>query len=561
MALCLAEIDSLTAGSTVGNAWQKYLLLDALRESSKRPSAADDQATRRVAQEVLQRLTQTPLSPSQQKFVATGPVAALRAELRHWAAEPVGTAAVLRDIETYERTGLPSDARRLAIDRQYLAVSPDEERQRLAECIDAHWRNRSIRIAITEELLNKLIPERNLEYAPVNDTILNHPVHGESLMASEAAIRMLPDPRRVRIAFEVTGEIAAETTASQGAVRVHNDSRSYYVARKPLEIDMDAIHLFPAEIVTVKNETQLRGVETPLDGIPLLDFVANRMAKTQVELSKDAATREVKQKVAAQVQQGVDTEVRQRLAEAVDLLNQRVFNPLNSLSLDPQMIAAETTETRFVMQLRLAGEDQLGGHTPRPEAPEDSLASIQIHESALNNGIQRLLLNGRTFTLPELSQHIAERLNRPSAWEINPDSADVKITFADKDAVIVRCQEGRLELTLSIARLSRRGQGWKNFQVRAFYKPEIEGRSAKLVREGVIHLNGAGAQFALRTIFTRALSKNNPWELVPDRIVNEPKLGGASITQFMIDDGWIGVALGPKRPVETTARRPHWGLW
>ena len=29
---------------------------------------------------------------------------------------------------------------------------------------------------------------------------------------------------------------------------------------------------------------------------------------------------------------------------------------------------------------------------------------MQIHESVLNNGIQRLQLNGRTFTLPELSK-------------------------------------------------------------------------------------------------------------------------------------------------------------
>jgi hypothetical protein len=213
----------------------------------------------------------------------------------------------------------------------------------------------------------------------------------------------------------------------------------------------------------------------------------------------------------------------------------------------------------------LAGEDQLGSHTPRPQAPADSLASVQIHESVLNNGIQRLQLNGRTFTLPELSQHIAKRLNRPAPWEINPEHADVKITFAEKDAVIVRCEDGQLVLTLSIAQLSKSSRKWKSFQIRAFYKPEINGRSAQLVREGVIHLIGqrlnTGAQFALRGIFSRALSKNNAWGLVPEQIVKEPKLAYAAITQFVIDDGWIGVALGPKPPAGTAAQRSRWGLW
>ncbi len=122
LSLCLAEIDSLTAESATGEAWRKYLLLDALQASSRRQAATNDQAAREVAQRVLDRLAQAPLSPSQRKFVATGPVAALRAELRRWAAEPVGAAAVLRDIETYERTGLPSDARRLAVDCQNLAA-------------------------------------------------------------------------------------------------------------------------------------------------------------------------------------------------------------------------------------------------------------------------------------------------------------------------------------------------------------------------------------------------------------------------------------------------------
>ena len=246
-------------------------------------------------------------------------------------------------------------------------------------------------------------------------------------------------------------------------------------------------------------------------------------------------------------------------------MNERVFDPLNSLSLDPQLVAAETTPKRFTMRLRLAGEDQLGGHTPRPQAPADSLASVQIHESVLNNGIQRLQLNGRTFTLPELSKHVAARLNRPMPWEINPDHADVKITFAEKDAVVVRCQDGQLVLTLSIAQLSKPPRKWKNFQIQAFYRPEVEGRSAQLVRDGVIQLkrpapehrcaHGAGRHFLPRLVEEQA------WGLVPERIVKEPKLDDAAITQFDDRRRLDRHLVGAEAPRASTARRSRWGLW
>ena len=217
------------------------------------------------------------------------------------------------------------------------------------------------------------------------------------------------------------------------------------------------------------------------------------------------------------------------------------------------------------MRLRLAGEDQLGSHTPRPEAIAGSLASVQVHESAINNAIQRLLLEGRTFTLPELSAHVAARLNRPTAWEVDPDQADVKVTFAEKNAVVVRFQGDRVAITLSIAQLSKGAmKPYRNFQVRAFYKPEVNGRVAQLVRDRdhaiqlPTHLS-TRSQIALRGVFSHVFSANKPWDLVPEQIVKDKNLSNAAITQFVIDDGWIGLSLGPK-PSTTTVRRLRWGM-
>ena len=76
----------------------------------------------------LLRLTQTPWTASQRRFVSSPAIAELREALWPWAAEPIGAAAVLRNIERYETTELPSDANRLAIDCQFLMASPASAR-------------------------------------------------------------------------------------------------------------------------------------------------------------------------------------------------------------------------------------------------------------------------------------------------------------------------------------------------------------------------------------------------------------------------------------------------
>jgi hypothetical protein len=547
---CLAKVDALIGDASGGQAWRDFLLLDALNENCAKTPLPDRQLSRETAQRALVRLTQTPLTLAQQRFVSSPAVTALRVELWHWAVEPITPANLLRDVDRYERTRLQSDARRLAIDCQSLWVSTVAAERQLADRVDWYYRNANFRFAVTAELLNDLVPEERLEYAPVNEMVVGQPVQGESLTATKLAVRMLPDPARARLALEVTGDMSAITTTDAGVARFHNESETRLVGRKPLEIDMKGISVWPVEVY-VQNNTRLSGLETSVDGVPLLNWLAGKAAQSQYYMNLSTANEETRRKIVARASERIDREVRQRLSEVVDRLNQRVFDPLNSLALEPQLIEAQTDEKRFTMRLRIGGEDQLGSHTPRPQAIEDSLASFQIHESVINNGIQRLQLDGRTFSVPELSRYVASRLNCPAPFPTNPDNDDVKIIFAERNSVVIRCQDGQAVLMLSIAKLSKGKphRSWHDFQIVANYRPVARGRSAQLMREGPIQLYGAkdtGSQFALRGIFGRALSRKTPFNLIPEKIVNQPKLQDAAITQFVINDGWIGLALGPK---------------
>ncbi len=100
--------------------------------------------------------------------------------------------------------------------------------------------------------------------------------------------------------------------------------------------------------------------------------------------------------------QGIDSAVRQ---QSIVLLRR--------IGIDPTTMSSDTTPERHTVRLRVAGANQLGGHTARPQAPSDSLGSIQVHESAINNALDQLHVAGRTFTLLELFQHLTKITDSP----------------------------------------------------------------------------------------------------------------------------------------------------
>jgi hypothetical protein len=553
LGLCLANLDFVHDDSQEARAWQQFLLLDGLANGAA-SAQTNEQAVRKLARTALARLSM-PMTAEQREVVTTQPMTALATELRRWAAEPVDLAQMLESVEQFERTGLPSAARRAAEDCQRLCISPTASEREVGDRLEMLYRNANLRIALSQALLNRLVPVREPEYEPVRDTILGLPVQGRSVNSSDLSVRFIPDPQRLLMYFEVRGNVTALTSSSAGPATFFHDSRARYIARRPMEIEAQGIRLDETE-VNVVNTTRLRGLRTNFDGLPIFGPVVRDVARAQQEDQAPAANREAEEKVAARCRARINQESYARLNAAVGQMRERLFAPLSELKLLPTLIGGATTEDRMTMRLRLAVSRQLGSDTPRPRAPSDSLASLQIHETALNNLVEQLDLNGRRMPLPELIRYIAGKLHRTATTAIEAARDDVSIAFAPKDAVYVRCTENQLTITLAIAELTAGERSWQNFQVRVAYHPQVQGLSAELVRDGVVQLIGrlsTGSQIALRGVFSKAFPKDSTFHLTPDWLLHDQRLSDLAVTQFIIDDGWIGLALGPDRNAQTTA--------
>jgi len=244
----------------------------------------------------------------------------------------------------------------------------------------------------------------------------------------------------------------------------------------------------------------------------------------------------------------------------------KMLKPLRDLNLEPAAVDMQTTRERLIARYRVAARDQVSAQTPRPQAPSDSMLSVQIHESAMNNVLEELNLQGRRIELSELYTEMASRFGATRKIEVPEDLPEnVFVTFAEEDPVRVDCQEGRVRLTIRLKELMQTGtkNRWTNFTVHGYYVPSADQLDANLHREGIIELIGdnrplpIGQRVALNAIFTKVLSKSRKLQVINKQIADSPQLRDQQVTQFVINDGWIGVALGPKAPGRQAAMQPR----
>jgi hypothetical protein len=515
-----------------------------------------------LARDILHRLHSTQLSHDQEQFLRAGSFDAWVWQLYNRAAESPDIIGLLAAIERLERDGLSAETRDLADRYDRLRWSSDASIRKLASTVNSYYRNANVRVALSSELVNRMLPRTRQQYEPVQDTILEAKVEGDSFTSTQLRMVLVPDPTRWNIGLEALGEVASNTSSSKGPATFYQNGTSFFRARKRVTVDRRGIRLQNAEAAANANNN-LDDFETDFDGIPLFSNLARAIARNQYEMSQPAAKEEVEGKIVWRATSQLDRDVAAKLEQAKQDFQARMIDPLRKLDLEPTAIDMETTAERLIARYRVAGRDQISAHTPRPQAPGDSILSVQIHETAMNNVVEHLKLNGTRVELRELFKQMTGRFNREPVQVPDDLPEGVFVTFADEDPVQLDFQEGRVRLTIRLKELSQEGtrNRWRDFTVRGYYAPVANQLDANLEREGVIELIGGrlrfGDQIALRGIFSAVLSRNRKLNLINKQLALAPELRDQQVTQFVIHDGWIGVALGPKSPGRTAAMHPR----
>ena len=503
----LKELEELMASSSQGAAWREYLNLN---DVSKRLNNADSATTEKERREFVRiiygRLVAKELTESQRDFLATPPMLRFVEALGHWAEGGVDLQKMFTWLEKLESDNRPSLSRAVAISSRRLAWSNDPGSKQLAQAIDKHYRNANMRIALTSEFINRLVPQPKLEATSLQDRIAGASVHGQSVTSTNLFVKLIPSPYALQFDLHARGLVNSETEASSGPATFYSDGRAAFHAKKRFLISRRGIGLGHA-IAEAEADSVLQGLETKYDGIPIIDSMVRSFALKGHQKSYYQALTETEDKVATRAEERLDTETNRRVAAAEIRFEQRVLKPLEALALNPKTVDMLTTEKRLVIRCRLASNTQCSAFTPRPVAPSDSFVSIQLHDSALNNTVGQLRLEGRTFKLPELFNMVAKKLGRPQPSLPDDMPRHTKIRFAPRDAVHTQFIDGKMKITLSITSVIHRRRAYRNFKVSVFYRPKVDGLHAEFVREGIVEIAGKRLRPAILLPCKEFLSK------------------------------------------------------
>ena len=334
-----------------------------------------------------------------------------------------------------------------------------------------------------------------------------------STTSTKLFVRLVPDAQALRIGIEASGVVFSETTSNAGPATFRNQGQSDFMVRKLVLVTPDGLHAWPA-VADANNVTDLQSMDTNYDGVPIVRSLARNIARSQYDQKREDARWRRRSPAGPRPNstrgRPADRQARDRSQWAAQRVEPRSVGRL------------ATSDKRIMARVRFAGGDQLAANTPRPQAPSDSLASMQVHQSALNNVLERLELDGKTFTLPELYKWIAAKFGRPARSCRGSARRRHDYLRRAHDAVSVQCREGQLELTVGIAELIHEQSKFRNFQVRALYRPASERLQMGLQREGSDQSGRRAAQHegpgrAPRHLQAR-LPAGKPISLIPDEM-------------------------------------------
>lgn len=454
------------------------------------------------------------------------------------------------DLEAYEKLPTGPRGRRIALASKRFASAPTAASSRLAATIDENYRNANVRVAVSADLLQRLLPEPEPTPTAVRDRIAGAPVRGRSVTHTRLGIKLIPDEQAWRLGLEATGVVSSETVSDGGAARLRSRGKTSFVAKKLVVVGADGVRTAPA-VATAKSRSRLLGVASSYDAIPLVGSYVRSTARDRYGLARRRATQQVQVRVERQVRSTLDS----RTSDAVDRLEQRFADGLldraDALGLEVTPIEMRTTDKRIISRLRLANAEQLASHTPRMRAPSDSLMSFQLHESAINNVVEGLGLSNAKLTSGELRERIHDRLQLEPAAKL-ADEQEAVFWFAQDDPVRVRFVDGRVQLTLAINEMVVAGRRHRAFKVHTFYRPEAGGLQPALVQDGTPQIEGrmrTASRLHLHGVLGKVLGENRRLTLaMAARPELAEKLDGLATSQFVIEDGWLGWAMGEAAP-------------
>ena len=547
--------DDLVATGDV-NGWNTFLMLDEVLDQAHSGTASSRAI---LSQRLMSRLQWHSLGREQSQWLQRESIDELVAAIRPWAHTVVDYVSLVEQLERQEANAIDLAAVDIASAAQTLRFANSPAAVKVADGINTHYRNANVRFAITERFIERMIPAIEPSRVPVKTRMMGARVTGVSQINSKFDIDLKPANDRWVLKLKANGRVETDSVGKQGVVSVRTAASAKFDASSHIEVTKRGLYVGDAD-AKVRSSTRLRGVETAYDGWPLVGPLVRSIAEERYRDMAPQANRLANREARARIESEMDARIENRVDETAVALSEMVLGPLGRLQLDPCVTDMQTTEQRLLARYRVAGDWQLGAFTPRPRALSDSLMSVQLHQSALNNTLEQLIPSEQAIGIRDLISKSFGTFGKADVDIPEDIPADVTVQFARTRPITVEIEDGMLWLTLRILRLRRNsGIDLTQFIVRAGYRPEIDGMNARLVRDG--HLRISGPRMAMRerlpvrAIFNKVFAASREIPLTVPRLVENPATNGLVVSQLELRDGWLAMAISEEGAARIALRQ------
>lgn len=411
---------------------------DAAREFMRRPELAEYAVAVRKYLQAVVAATQGPNSPN----------------LRTALGELVKAAA---DYDTYRLTQHAQNLR-AAFDAVRM-LSPDGG-EKIGMVIRTHYLNFNLRLVVSEHFANRLITEQKKESGAVDDCILGAKVDGCQYTNTKIQMQFIPDPNMARLEVMVSGQVTSNTQGVTQMATIFTQGNHSFWMGKQVVFNGEQTSTFPAWINVCANNTTV-GAQTCLHGMPLLGSIADKYAFSKAVEKKPESEAIAREKIAEKAVPRFNEEVDKSFAPGGTVNNKletKILKPLRDTRLYPETKMWSTTADHMYGNIRLMQQGEVGGGSPYMVYPQTGVL-VFVHESMLNNALDRMQFHGKTMTDDEFMEELRGNLNQILGKSVNlttkpkeeSDDAPKTFVFDQYDPIRFRIQNGALRLSIRAA--------------------------------------------------------------------------------------------------------------
>ncbi|MFV0444014.1 MAG: hypothetical protein ACK5Q5_10630 [Planctomycetaceae bacterium] len=576
----LNEVDSSLLVMPQGQAWIPYINSPDLNQIVDRGHLiADDVPLLTKAQQRLADVSS--LTPEQQQFLQQpmfrrlaaaidASLASLQQPEQKMERGPIFGAAetFLKALEDYEASGSRDAAARMRDSLHQIESLAGGNAAALRTAMGEHYWNYNLHLAVGETFMQTFFSDQRSESGGVSEYVQDVYVSGCQWTNTRVNVDLKPCDTAAKFTLTIDGDNRSRTTGEVCSATVYNSGTARFRAEKDIVFDGLKFSLCPSRIgVNASNCTY--DAETCLSWVPIAGNLARNFALEKAAERKPESDAYTRQKISREVRSRFDRETSKQFSEAEQKIQTDLYRPLDEINLRPEAMALSSSETHLSVRERLMEEGELGaGRPPEYPIPLNGLL-VQLHQSLLSNGSDRMEFAGQRLTQKEVDEKIKSKLDRimkdrpvPEAKTPPADETEVerqkrldkeardaktKLVFDTIDPISFQFEDGAIIMSLR-AGLEREGEESIPTQIISVpLKLSVEGDKVVMTRGNVgvkpaERPRNLGEQIARARIMIQKIEEGIPERREQDAS-KEIKQQGKSVTvqvrSIISEDGWL----------------------